>query len=452
MLFDVFICHASEDKDEFVRPLAHCLLEQNLAVWYDEFSMSVGDSLRRSIDKGLAKSRFGIVVLSPDFLRKGWAQRELDGLIARQVSGGDRIILPVWHHISADEIMEYSMPLADTLAVNSSSGVEGVCRELIQVIKPDLSPLIIARDELIQRNVQPPLISDEWWLDIAQMAESYNIGMHKYSWTFPLPGSFGRGEQRGKNLAWTAMQWDWSHFAEQNKINHVTRPEVVIDFINDFPGLHDMCFEHPEYLACYAPQLTIPGMAGDFENLFDDKLRNSKAGEKKGTHKTTDRMPPLCEKEWALRHPDFGNFQPWEVADFVMSGRMGRYNPQSISDLEYLIWLLSDESEWLPEVQKDFLIKGVSKRAFSNLSGYTRLHQDGPFPEELYRVRNSKKNKEFKLTKKIVADLKQIIAYTLGDLEFTTSPEIAFNRMIERDVLGSYLQYENWLKEFRRGM
>ncbi len=68
MLYDAFVCHASEDKDAFVRPLAERLREQRIEVWYDEFSLKVGDSLRRSIDLGLSQSRFGIVVLSPIFL------------------------------------------------------------------------------------------------------------------------------------------------------------------------------------------------------------------------------------------------------------------------------------------------------------------------------------------------------------------------------------------------
>ena len=64
-LYDVFICHASEDKDDFVRPLAEALRSHRLEVWYDEFALDVGDSLREAIDRGLATSRYGIVVLSP---------------------------------------------------------------------------------------------------------------------------------------------------------------------------------------------------------------------------------------------------------------------------------------------------------------------------------------------------------------------------------------------------
>jgi hypothetical protein len=85
--FDVFISHASEDKEEVVRPLAEALRNGGLVVWYDEFELKIGDSLRRKIDSGLAHSRFGVVVLSKSFFEKGWTNYELDGLVTRSVSG-----------------------------------------------------------------------------------------------------------------------------------------------------------------------------------------------------------------------------------------------------------------------------------------------------------------------------------------------------------------------------
>jgi len=81
--WDAFISHAWEDKESFVRPLAHALTALGAAVWYDEFSLRLGDSLSASIDKGLAGSRYGIVVLSKAFIAKRWPQRELQGLVKR---------------------------------------------------------------------------------------------------------------------------------------------------------------------------------------------------------------------------------------------------------------------------------------------------------------------------------------------------------------------------------
>ncbi|WP_051631364.1 toll/interleukin-1 receptor domain-containing protein [Afifella pfennigii] len=109
---DFFISHASEDKDGFVRALAEALQERGASVWYDEFTLKVGDSLRRNIDRGLAGSRFGVVVLSEHFFGKEWPNKELDGLVALEVQGQTRI-LPIWHKVSKDEVARFSPTLAD---------------------------------------------------------------------------------------------------------------------------------------------------------------------------------------------------------------------------------------------------------------------------------------------------------------------------------------------------
>ena len=118
--YDAFICHASEDKDELVRPLAEELIARGLNVWYDDFVLQVGDSLRRSIDKGLAKSQFGIVVLSPSFFAKDWPQYELDGLVAKEMNG-QKVILPLWHRVSKNDVFGYSPTLADRVALNTTT-------------------------------------------------------------------------------------------------------------------------------------------------------------------------------------------------------------------------------------------------------------------------------------------------------------------------------------------
>ena len=133
--FDVFISHASEDKDEVVRPLAEALRNGGLDVWYDEFEMKIGDSLRRKIDSGLARSRFGVVVLSKAFFGKGWTNYELDGLVTRFVTG-EQIILPIWHNITKQQVIEYSPSLADKLARSTTSHtVEEIAQEIIGVIR-----------------------------------------------------------------------------------------------------------------------------------------------------------------------------------------------------------------------------------------------------------------------------------------------------------------------------
>ena len=133
--YDVFVSYASDDKDDLVRPLVEALNKKGYSVWYAEFKLRIGDSLRRSIDKGLAHSKFGIVVLSPSFFAKNWTQYELDGLVAKEMTGG-KVILPIWHKVSKDEVMAYSPALADKFALNTAMySIEELAKELGEVLK-----------------------------------------------------------------------------------------------------------------------------------------------------------------------------------------------------------------------------------------------------------------------------------------------------------------------------
>ena len=134
-VFDVFICHTTEDKADVVRPLATALRDAGLRVWYDEFELKIGDSLRRKIDRGLAASRFGVVVLSQAFFGRRWPEYELDGLVTQAVSG-EQVLLPVWHNITKHEVMEYSPSLADRVARSTETHkVEGIAAEIVDVIR-----------------------------------------------------------------------------------------------------------------------------------------------------------------------------------------------------------------------------------------------------------------------------------------------------------------------------
>ncbi|MEA3226160.1 MAG: toll/interleukin-1 receptor domain-containing protein, partial [Planctomycetota bacterium] len=132
MEYDVFVCHASEDKG-FVEPLALALKDKGLHVWYDRFQLSLGDSLRQEIDRGLANSRYGIVVLSKAFFQKRWPQSELDALASRQNAEGRKVILPIWHGIEADLVRKHSPLLESLLAARSCDGLESVVSQVLSV-------------------------------------------------------------------------------------------------------------------------------------------------------------------------------------------------------------------------------------------------------------------------------------------------------------------------------
>jgi hypothetical protein len=133
--YDIFISHASEDKDTIARPLYEALTKRGVSVWFDEAELTLGDSLGRKIDQGLARCHYGIVILSPLFLAKEWPQRELDGLVARETASGEKTILPIWHELDAATLMRYSPTLADRLAARSEKGVPALVDEILRVLK-----------------------------------------------------------------------------------------------------------------------------------------------------------------------------------------------------------------------------------------------------------------------------------------------------------------------------
>jgi len=232
VLHDVFISHASEDKDAFVRPLAERLRAEHIEVWYDEFSLRVGDSLRSSIDRGLAQSRFGIVVMSPRFFKKQWSQWELDGLVARQLGTNEAVILPIWLDVGRDDVLSYSPPLADKLAINANTGIEEVVRRLTEVIRPRGSTLIVARDFLIDRGFEPPVVTDDWWLDIAAASESKDMegtfqeAMGWGRWGFPLPAYTSDPAERGVRLGWAAPYNSSGSWRLKNSASPKSLPRV----------------------------------------------------------------------------------------------------------------------------------------------------------------------------------------------------------------------------------
>lgn len=159
-VYDVFICHASEDKASVASPLAIELRSRGVRVWFDEAEILLGDSLRQKIDEGLARSRFGVVVLSHAFFAKQWTQRELDGLAEREVLGGRVVILPVLFDLTIEALAEHSPPLAGKRAAQWSEGVAVVADQIQRRLGdvPEASPADPGQggQELLVTGDQPP--------------------------------------------------------------------------------------------------------------------------------------------------------------------------------------------------------------------------------------------------------------------------------------------------------
>lgn len=138
MKYDLFISHASEDKEVFVRPLAYELHKLSIKVWYDEFSLSPGDSLSKSIDMGLIDSAFGVIVISKEFMKKSWPDYELRSLISKEIAYG-KVIIPIWHNITKDDLLNFSPFLVDKFAIDSKSkGITEVALDICKVVRSDI--------------------------------------------------------------------------------------------------------------------------------------------------------------------------------------------------------------------------------------------------------------------------------------------------------------------------
>ena len=127
--WDLFISHASEDKEEIAIPIYNLLKSKGLNIWMDIHELVIGDSLRRKIDIGLSNSRFGLVILSPDFFKKEWPNKELDALVSRE-DGRETVILPIWHNINKSSIAKQSILLSSKLAVSTEIGIDNICNEI----------------------------------------------------------------------------------------------------------------------------------------------------------------------------------------------------------------------------------------------------------------------------------------------------------------------------------
>ncbi|OFE14470.1 hypothetical protein BA895_11000 [Humibacillus sp. DSM 29435] len=132
---DVFLSHASEDKDEIARPLRESLEARGVTVWFDELKIKVGQSIRQEIEAGIAGCRFGVVIVSPNFFAKQWTQAELDALFGKKMDSGENLVLPIWHHISKDEVQRHSPLLAGLLALNTAvSTIDEIADSLVEVV------------------------------------------------------------------------------------------------------------------------------------------------------------------------------------------------------------------------------------------------------------------------------------------------------------------------------
>lgn len=102
--FDVFVSHANDNKQSFVDSLSAGLNRLGIKVWYDSSILDWGDDWKAKIKEGLEKSRFGIVVLSPQFIGREWTTKELIELLNRQNERHEKVVLPLLYNLTIDDM------------------------------------------------------------------------------------------------------------------------------------------------------------------------------------------------------------------------------------------------------------------------------------------------------------------------------------------------------------
>jgi hypothetical protein len=134
-----FISHDWRDKEEVAEPIARYFQSLMCPVWYDEFSLKVGDHLRESIEKGLKECKKCVLILSPNFLANtGWTKVEFNSIFTREILEDRKLVLPVWYKVTKQMVFEYSPSLLNVVELDwQKKGKEEVCRQLHQAITKD---------------------------------------------------------------------------------------------------------------------------------------------------------------------------------------------------------------------------------------------------------------------------------------------------------------------------
>jgi hypothetical protein len=253
------------------------------------------------------------------------------------------------------------------------------------------------------------------------------------------------------------MQMSWVKAAEEIPITPLTPPENVVTFIQAHPGLCETCEAFPDLLIEYAPQLTIPGFGGDLEESIEEAYKKScEAAEKRraenstfGSGLTTNGKSPLCDEEWALRHPSFGDYEPATVANAYFSGGMFGPTVSPYEHSDHAFWLLSDASIWLPRKIRSCLIEGMASW------GVWTWYEMGDRKKDLWEtngllfsaLREAVEGKPFHWRSRIKDDLFNKIQLAIESLNLPNSAEEILERFRTYRFAQKYIREQQRLRK-----
>lgn len=117
--YDVFLSHANKDKEDFVEDLYKSLEKLGVNIFYDRKSLEWGDKWKERILEGTKKSEFAIIVISQNFFGREWTEKELNEFLNRQNRNGQKLVLPIIHNITNDDLRKKYPLVADIQTVDS---------------------------------------------------------------------------------------------------------------------------------------------------------------------------------------------------------------------------------------------------------------------------------------------------------------------------------------------
>ncbi|NJK93531.1 MAG: hypothetical protein HC905_00135 [Bacteroidales bacterium] len=312
-------------------------------------------------------------------------------------------------------------------------------------------------------------MTDEYWIDVIEASNRANSfgGLIPDNsiwgrWSFPLPPKNRDAKGWGERLAWTAMQLSWTKKADSIPISPLTNPNELLDFIHSESGLYETCLTFPNFTAEYAPQLTIRGFEGDFEEVFEKEYseslskgrKNRDENSRNGSALTTDGKSPECEGAWALRHEEFGYYQAQHVAYEYFHGGMFGPRVTPYDEFEHLIWLISNGSDWLPEKIHSYLRKGMIETlnwtwgdlGTSDKGGNWKTN--GALVENLYICARNKK--AFTWKKNLIDDCKNRIQFSIKELRLSEKVDFLYDLFVSLEMPQKWIDSRKKLHQKRK--
>jgi hypothetical protein len=194
MKWDYFISYSHEDRMTIAQPLANSLKDAGFKVWYDEFSIKLGDNLLSSIDKGLANSRFGIVIISHSYLSKNWTFRELSSLLEFETFE-KKVVLPILHNISIEELRKKTPIISSKIMVSTIKGIPFVLKSIVDASFPErtdfLFPTFFIEQKTLEENkilarIKEIILDGKHYQEMKSLFSSYNFLFSKFGFEYGL--------------------------------------------------------------------------------------------------------------------------------------------------------------------------------------------------------------------------------------------------------------------------